>query len=120
LKKKSSNLHHGQLLEEAVKACRLKKEEVAAKAGYQRASYYKHIKEPDLPYHILAAYGKAIKYDFTELLPEMPKYIIEEPEGTYTSQLSQEEARKQIDYWRSKYIDLLEKFNKLVMETRSK
>ena len=55
-----------------------------AKAGYTRSSYYKHIRDPDLPYHILAGYGKAIEHDFTEELPEMPQYMIEEPDARYT------------------------------------
>lgn len=119
MKKRTTSLHRGQLLEEAVKATRLKKEDVAAKAGYQRTSYYKHIKERDLPYHILTAYGKAIRYDFTELLPEMPKYMIEEPDEQY-SPMNLEEARKQIDYWRDKYIDLLELFNKMILDMKGK
>ncbi len=120
LKKKITSLHRGQLLEDAVKASRLKKEEVAAKAGYQRTSYYKHIREPDLPYHILTAYGKAIKHDFTEFLPDMPKYMIEEADSQYNQPATLEDARRQIDYWKTKYIDLLERFNQIVVELRNK
>ena len=120
LKKKLTTLHRGQLLEDAVKACRLKKEEVASKAGYQRTSYYKHIREPELPYHILTAYGKAIRHDFTEYLPEMPKYMIEEADSQYNQPASLEEARRLIDHWKTKYIDLLERFNQVVMELRNK
>lgn len=116
LKKKITGPHRGQLLEDAVKASRIKKEEVASRAGYQRASYYKHIKEPALPYHILTAYGKAIKHDFTEYLPDMPKYMLEEPDSQYNQPASLEDARQQIDYWKTKYIELLERFNALVME----
>lgn len=118
MKKGRTNIHRGQLLEDAVKASGLKKEKVAIKAGYQRTSYYKHIKEPDLAYHILTAYGRAIRYDFTEVLPEMPKYMIQEPEDTY--ELTPEESRKQIDYWRNKYIDLMERYTQLVIETSNK
>jgi len=120
LKSKQKHIHRGQLLEDVVKASGIKKEKVAEKAGYQRTSYYKHIKEPELPYHILTSYGKAINYDFTELLPEMPKYIFQEPEESYNKTLTLDEARNQIDYWKGKYIDLLEQFNKLVLEMKGR
>jgi len=118
LKKKLNSLHRGQLLEDAVKASRLKKEDVAARAGYKRTSYYKHIKEPDLPYHILMSYGKAIKYDFAEFLPDMPKYMIEEADPQYNQPANLEEARRLIDHWKTKYIDLLERFNSVIDELR--
>ncbi|HEU4472865.1 MAG TPA: hypothetical protein VFR58_17345 [Flavisolibacter sp.] len=120
MKSKHTHIHRGQLLEDVVKASGIKKEKVALKAGYQRTSYYKHIKEPELPYHILAAYGKAIKYDFTELFPEMPKYLFQEPEEAYNKELTLDEARSQIDYWKNKYIELLEQFNKLVLELKGR
>ena len=116
--KKKTQLHRGELLKNAVQSSRLNKEDIAAKAGYTRSSYYKHIQEPDLPYHILAAYGKALRHDFTDQLPEMPRYLIEEPEGTYAQHPSLEEALRLVDHWKSKYIDLLERFNRLVLEQR--
>lgn len=119
MKKRITHLHRGQLLKDAANASRLKKEEIAGKAGYQRTSYYKHIREPELSYYILAAYGKALKYDFTEFLPDMPKYMIEEPDAHYSHELTLDEARKQVDYWKGKYIDLLERFNKLIEELRT-
>jgi len=97
----------------------LNKEEVAVKAGYSRSAYYKHIDNPELDYHILIAYGKAIRHDFTEEFPEMPRYLIEEPEEIYGKTLTLEEAIHQRDLWKDKYIELLEKYNKLI-ENRSK
>jgi hypothetical protein len=112
--KRKLHIHRGQILQTAVDATRLKKEDVAEKAGYSRASYYKHVQEPELDYHILAAYGKALKYDFTEELPEMPKYVLSEPDESYGKALSLDEALRQRDHWRDKYLELLEKYNGLI------
>jgi hypothetical protein len=106
----------GRILAIAVEGTGLNKEEVAAKAGYSRSAYYKHIENPDLEYHILTAYGKAMKFDFTEQLPEMPKYVLSDPEETYGKPVSVEEALRQRDYWKDKYIELLEKYNRLIEE----
>ncbi|MGV3528116.1 MAG: hypothetical protein ACO1OO_04405 [Flavisolibacter sp.] len=116
MRKVRNDIDRGQILKNAVDASRLSKELVARKAGYTRTSYYKHIADPDLPFHILAAYGKAIRHDFTQELADMPKYLLEDPSENYDKEMSLTEAIKQIDYWKGKYIDLLEKYNDMIEE----
>lgn len=113
---KKTKLNRGQVLETAVKASGLGKEEAARRAGYSRAAYYKHIIDPDLDYHILMAYGKAIKYDFTDEFPDMPKYLLSEPEEAYGKPQTLEEANKMLEQWKNKYLELLEKYNRLMEE----
>jgi hypothetical protein len=108
--------HRGKILAIAVEQTGRNKEEVAIKAGYSRSAYYKHIELHDLPYHIMAAYGKAIRHDFTIELPEMPKYIVSDPEEMYGKPITLDEAIRQIDLWKDKYVDLLEKYNRLIEE----
>jgi len=120
LKKSKAYIHRGHILKDAVEATRFKKGDIAAKAGYTRSSYYKHILDAELPYHILAAYGKALKIDFTDELPEMPKYLIEEKDTLYTKGMTIEDLLKQVEYWKDKYIELLEKYNRLIEEKRGK
>jgi hypothetical protein len=107
------HIHRGQLLEAAVKASRHKVTVVIERAGYSRSSYYKHRKEKDLDFHILTRYGRALKHDFREDLPEMPKYMIEEPEEQYGKALTLQEAIRQRDQWKEKYYDLLELYHNL-------
>ncbi len=114
VKAKKNRPNRGQVLATAVEASGLNKETVAAKAGYKRSSYYKHIKDPNLEYHILIAYGRALKHDFTEEFPDMPKYVLDDPQETYGKPITLDEAIKQRDYWKDKYIDLLEKYNGLI------
>ena len=99
-----------------MEASRINKEKVAVKAGYSRSSYYKHIANPDLDFHILTAYGKAIGFDFTEQFPEMPRYMVYDPEENYQSPKSLAEAIVQRDAWKDKYYELLEKYNILMEE----
>lgn len=112
--RKRTKLNRGQVLATAVEASGLGKEEVANKAGYSRSAYYKHIENPNLDYHILIIYGKAIKYDFTEEFPDMPKYLLEEPEEAYGKPKTLEEAIKIMELWKNKYLELLEKYNRLI------
>lgn len=114
--RKKTKLNRGQVLAAAVEASGLGKEEVANKAGYTRSAYYKHIENPNLDYHILISYGRAIRYDFTEEFPDMPKYMMEEPDEVYGKPKTLEEAMKLTDIWKNKYLELLEKYNRLIEE----
>lgn len=117
---KRSTIHRGKILQQLVDATRTNKSVIAERAGYSRASYYKHIQEPELEYRIITAYGKAIKHDFTKEFPEMPKYLLEEPDVSYSKDLTIEDAREQIEYWKNKYVELLEKYNHLIEEQMKK
>lgn len=115
-----TKLNRGQVLATAVGASGLSKEEVAKKAGYTRSAYYKHIENPNLDFHILIAYGRAIKHDFTEEFPDMPKYMVEEPEETYGKPKSMDDALRLVEHWKHKYLELLEKYNRLIEEKMEK
>ena len=114
--KRHPKVNRGQLLAAAVEATGLNKEVVAKKAGYSRSAYYKHIENPELDYYILMAYGKAIKHDFTDELPDMPRYMLEEPDEIYGRPKTLEEALILLDQWKNKYLELLEKYKGLIEE----
>jgi len=115
LKSKSKNIHRGEILQAAVKKSDLRITQIVKKAGYSRSSYYHHINDEALSYDILEAYGRAMKYDFTEDLPQMNKYMVEDPSEEYAF-LTLEEAVRQRDLWKDKYYTLLEKYHLLVEE----
>lgn len=104
----------------AVEATGLNKEDVAKKAGYSRSAYYKHIENPELDYYILMAYGKAIKHDFTDELPGMPRYMLEEPDEIYGKPKTLDDALKMLDQWKNKYLELLEKYKEMIEEKMEK
>ena len=104
----------------AVKASHLKIKDVTKRAGYSRGAYYVHIEDPNLDYHILMAYGKAIHHDFTEEFPDMPKYFntISDPGEHYNNRKPQtlEEALMELELLKEKYTELLERFNQMILE----
>ncbi len=110
--KKDKNIHRGEILKTAVGKSGQKVEQVAKKAGYKRSTYYTHIEQPDLDLRILEKYGKAMSYDFTEEIPEMNKYILEDPPAKYIPRTF-EEAINQLGQLRDKYDQLNEKYKQL-------
>lgn len=120
MSKRRTRSDRGQILAAAVEASGFKKGDIAKKAGYSRSAYYKHIESPDLDFSILIAYGKALHYDFTDEFPEMPKYLLEEPDEIYGKPKTLEEAIKLLEQWKNKHMELLEKYNRLIEEKMEK
>ena len=108
--------HRGQALAAAVNASGTNVEDVAEKAGYTRSAYYKHVKRADLDFHILIEYGKAMRFDFSDEFPDMPKYLLQEPDEIYGAPETLEQAKLMINQLKNKYTDLLEKYNVLMEE----
>jgi hypothetical protein len=113
---KKSYKHRGQALAAAVNASGTNVEDVADKAGYTRSAYYKHVKRADLDFHILIEYGKAMRFDFSDEFPDMPKYLLQEPDEIYGVPETLEQAKTMLVQLKSKYTDLLEKYNLLMEE----
>jgi hypothetical protein len=106
----------GQALSVEVQKDERTKEQIARKAGYSRSAYYKHIRDPQLEYHILTKYGIVLGFDFSIQFPDMPKYAIaQDPEEMiYGKPTNMDDAYKVIDLWRDKYIRLSDRHNVVV------
>ena len=89
---------------------------ITKKAKFSRSSYYNHIEDPDLSYDVLERYGRAIKHDFSGEFPIMSSLRLEEEEIEYGRPDTLEKALQQLDRYREKYTELLEKYNKLLEE----
>jgi hypothetical protein len=109
------NIHRGALLDKAVKEHSTNITQMTKRLGISRGTFYNHIRDPHLSFETLAKYGKVIKYDFSADLPEMKKYVFEEPEVPYGVPKSFEEAVEQRDYWRERYYQKAEEYTRLVL-----
>lgn len=113
------NINRGRLLDHAVRNSGLSISKVAERAHYSRGSFYIHRKDPKLPFHILAVYGKVIKYDFSYDIPEMIErgfMYLEQPEELYGEPETFEEAIEQRNRWKDRCIQVQEKYQKLLEE----
>ena len=107
--------HKGQILERVVRRRHGNITELAELVGYDRQTIYRHFKDSDLSDVIILKYAKALQYDFRLEFPELMSYSshVAEPLSEYTP-LTVADAMKEIDRWKNKYIDLLEKHNDLL------
>lgn len=116
LKTKRKHPHRGELLQKAVEDSAIKITVLVKRMGISRGTYYNHIEEHDLSFENLEKYGTILNHDFTQDLPEMKKYAMEEPDVQYKTPKTMEEAIEQIDYWKNKYIKLLERVESVKRE----
>jgi hypothetical protein len=111
--------HRGEILKKVIESRPVKVNlaQLARTIGYDRTTVYLHFAKPDLDYLILLKYGKALKHDFSQEFPEMSDMIamIEEPLSDYKV-LTVAEALKERDYWKDKYIHLLESYNEIIIK----
>jgi hypothetical protein len=112
------NIHRGQVLAAAILASKYKMKDAARRAGYSRSALYKQIEKPDLAFHVLMKYGVAIGYDFSDEIPRMPIYSLEDPDALYREPDTLEEALRLLSDWRHRYLELLEKYNAVLEKQR--
>lgn len=115
---KGKNIHRGALLEEAVRNSSVKITQLVKRLGISRSTYYNHIADPNLPLEQLAAYGRVLRHDFSEALPQLRQLQLEEEEVPYLHPKTMDEAMTQRDYWRDKYYALMERYHRLMEEAR--
>ena len=99
MKDEDSNRHRGEYLNKIVRKKGIKISNITRDAGYDRSTFYNHCKDPNLPYPILAKYGRAMKYDFTKSESEQDTSEFIDPE-TYS------DLKKDRDEWKHRYIEL--------------
>ncbi len=88
---------------------------ITQKAGYKRGTYYLHRKKESLSLDILKKYEKGLGNDFSEDIPEMAQFIVEEEDHIYKKEpATLKEALKEIDHWKDKYYELMEKYQRLL------
>lgn len=110
-------MDRGELLRNAVKISGRKRTDIARLAGYAISTYYTHINNVDLPLDVLIRYGKALKYDFSQDIPEiatLAKFMGDEDIPT-----TLEQALIKISLLEKRNKQLLEKYNLALEELNS-
>ena len=114
MKTKKTTVHRGEALQAAISNSDLTIKQITTRARFSRSSYYNHIADPNLPFEVLIKYGKVIKHDFTQEIPGMEKYQFSDEITPRPQPKTFDEAIADRDYWRDKYIALLERYNNVI------
>lgn len=108
-------IHRGEIVEQAVRQSGISITSVAKRLGKSRRHLYNIFEEPNVSIDVVLQISKVIHYDFTEVIPEIKKSShIQE----VTDSSSQYETEKTVEYWKDKYLSLLERYNELLEQKR--
>jgi len=103
--------HRGKILENIVRLEKYPIKKLSEKLGYKsRTTIYLHFQDPALPMEIIQNYSRVLKKDFSREYPDLINLgdpVIEIKEKNV------QELEALVDYWKTKYIDLLEKQNEM-------
>jgi transcriptional regulator with XRE-family HTH domain len=106
-----SDIHMGELLEKALRRKGLNITKVASALGITRRTLYTWFNKKVIDQQIMEKISQVIEYD-AQVNPIEP-IIIKQKSNQLP--LVRDEA-----YWQARYIDLLERYSKLIKETTSK
>ncbi len=96
--------HKGRVLERVIRKKGINISQLAKKIGVNRRSLYNYFQEKNLKSIVFEKIAAAINYDF---MLEYPNILIGEPSiqgAFYGPKMAQD-----VDYWKNKYISLLER-----------
>ena len=107
--------HKGEIIEKAVRESGHSITKLAQKMGKSRRWVYQIFDSAVVPIDYIMEIGKIIHYDFSQDIKGIKLYVNDMPpsgvkEGRFTGKTGSDEA----EYWKEKYMTLLEKYNDLL------
>jgi len=112
-------LHHGQIVERIIRRNGYSISEVARLTNVNRRSVYNWFSQQQLKPNIIYKIGYVLKYDFSHEFPGM--HVQDNDNSAKSTPLLSDTLLKKPSedqvpaYWKDKYINLLEKYNELLV-----
>lgn len=102
--------HRGEIIEKAVRESGVSISKLAKRMNKSRQYIYNIFTTIDVNPDVILEIGKIIGHDFTSEIQIFQ--LVEEPIVKYNK------LNEEVLYWKNKYIDLLEKYNKLLEKAK--
>jgi hypothetical protein len=99
--------HRGEVIEKAVRESNIPISRIAKQLKKSRQFVYNIFETPNVPLDLILEIGKIINYDFSSDIKLLRSKTIKE------NKKNEEET---LEYWKNKYIRLLENYNELLIE----
>lgn len=113
--KVKSMVHRGEIVEDAIRKSGITITQVAKRLGKSRRHIYNIFDDPNVPLETILQISKITHHDFSKEIPEIKpsnnSQFLGEDDGDY-------KTTSQAEYWKNKYLELLEKYNELLEKMR--
>ena len=103
-------VHRGEKLEKAIRESGISISSIARRLGKSRKHMYNLFLNPQISIDVMLEVGKIIHYDFLKDL----EYFSKTDTSAIRAAESDEKEYDSVEYWKNKYLKLLEKYNKLL------
>jgi plasmid maintenance system antidote protein VapI len=115
--------HYGEIIERTIRRNGYSISELARLMKVNRRSIYNWFNQPKFKPEIIFKIGCALKHDFSNEFPELFssvefQHAFNNSKLLNTALLSEE--REKINYWKDKYINLLEEYNQILAISSNK
>ncbi|HUH18092.1 transcriptional regulator [Albibacterium sp.] len=107
--------HDGNVLRKLIGDVGVPISRIAKELDVDRSTIYRMFDKADISIEFLLKIGKVINKDMSIFFPEIIQ-TIQESTIDYSSLKSYSELLDESNYWKDKYIDVLEKYNSLLNE----
>ena len=104
--------HKGEIVEKAVRQSGLPLSKVALRIGKSRRWLYNAFENPNLSIEQILRIGTIIHYDFSDDIMELQR--VRSVEDPILPQNAYVVPNESAEYWKNKYLTLLEKYNILL------
>ena len=107
--------HRGEIVEQAVRQSGYSLTKLTQRLGKSRRWIYHAFENPILSIEVILEIGKIIHHDFSDEIIDLKRYSakITEPLTSLQNQ-TENSVNSQNEYWKNKYLLLLEKYNALL------
>ena len=111
--------HKGEILEKAVRDSGMPLTKLTQRLKKSRRWIYNAFENPNVTIDYILEIGKIIHHDFSDDIIELKKYRNMAAALHLEENQDDSESNKSVEYWKNKYLNLLEKYN-LLLEKNSK
>jgi hypothetical protein len=109
---KINNMHYGETVELVVRRDNISISELSRRLNVSRRSIYNWFSQENLNFEIICKIGDALSHDFSVEFPELFTKHHRLGQVKYFSDSRMSDfAEDSVQYWKDKYINLLEKHN---------
>jgi len=110
------DLHYGQVVERIIRRKGYSISELARLTNVNRRSVYNWFNQKHLKSEIIFRIGNVINHDFST---EFPSLYPKDELNKHYHFMNDDADQSTTTYWKDKYIDLLEKYNQLLLDFMS-
>jgi len=106
-------MHYGETVELVVRRDNISISELSRRLSVSRRSIYNWFSQENLSFEIICKIGDVLGHDFSVEFPELFSKIEKHPKVKYfrDNLIANEFSEDSVQYWKDKYINLLEKHN---------